>query len=157
MLARRLIGYRLIPAPFKRENRVRLPVGRLRGGAVRQLTGLITQRSQVQILPPPPVSYSSTAERAAVNRLILVRIQVGEPGDVVRYEPCQKRALPVAFHGAITQPGQSATLSRWKPPVQIRLVPRSHSTMDQCTWLRTRRMGVRVPLAVRALCPRGAV
>src|SRR5690606_35605616 len=72
------------PCPCRQPKGYRPPVTPVRGGAVWQLVGLITRRSQVQILPPLP----SFARKRRPRRVAVLRwdwgFVIGDWGFVIR-------------------------------------------------------------------------
>src|SRR5689334_21850697 len=72
-----------------------------RGGAVWQLVGLITRRSQVQILPPQPTPYMHCKGQPSLFK----KLQPIEVGAVVRKHPWSAMALDATRNTAVTHFG----------------------------------------------------
>lgn len=75
---------------------------------------LIRLRSSVQIRPELPISHSSMVERPAVNRVILVRVQVGERSNHGRVGEFGRPRHPVKVEIAGPNPVTTATGSTQK-------------------------------------------
>src|SRR2546429_9435225 len=89
-----------------------------RGGAVWQLVGLITRRSQVQILPPQPDPLTrrrrqqeAARRRLQIRRTVHRRLQQAESLRTQRAKLLERGAFPRAARTPIHRPGRAPALA----------------------------------------------